>query len=59
MSFVLGTEGLSAGGGALEPLLLLKEQKPGREVGVFRKATGMDQLPAETPAAPSKGISFH
>lgn len=57
-------EGLSAGGGAPEPTsLLLKEQKPGGEVGrrglTAEKQQAMDQLPAEKPAAPSKGISFH
>ena len=54
-------EGLSAGGGAPEPTLrLLKEQKPGREVGrrglTTEKQQAMDQLPAEKPAAPSKGF---
>lgn len=57
-------EGLSAGGGAPEPTpLLLKEQKPGGEVGrqglTTEKQQAMDQLPAEKPAAPRKGISFH
>lgn len=58
------SEGLSAGGGAPEPTpLLLKEQKPGGEVGrrglTAEKQQATDQLPAEKPAAPSKGISFH